>query len=374
MANYKKTRRNGRSKRQKGRSLKRNNKKSKKVMRGGIGRIETFPVTINLFQPDSNPLKFIFVNGHIHLTYSDNPRENKITNVDLSILDGYEPNTFTNIFNGDITRDKIKIKGNVIPWKTTKKDGFVWTLTSFNISDTDKMNGRDKLTLPDGSVYEGDIKNGEMNGIGKLTWPNGSVYEGEMKNGEMNGRGKYKWPDGSVYDGEWKDGNMNGWGKLVLPTSQVYDGEWKDGKKHGVGVIKHNGIIRQCKFENGYNTNCTIMYKDNSKYTGEMNETRPHGIGTYTWPSGHVYNGEFNDGKKQGRGKMTYPNGKSYDGEWKDDKRDGKGKLTAPDGSVKEQGEYKDNKFMGSTRKWYQWRNPQNKTQELEAPLLSNSQ
>ncbi len=36
MTNYKKTRRNGRSKRQKGRSLKRNNKKSRKVMRGGL--------------------------------------------------------------------------------------------------------------------------------------------------------------------------------------------------------------------------------------------------------------------------------------------------------------------------------------------------
>jgi len=36
MANYKKTRRNGRSKRQKRRSLKRNNRKSRTVMRGGV--------------------------------------------------------------------------------------------------------------------------------------------------------------------------------------------------------------------------------------------------------------------------------------------------------------------------------------------------
>ena len=44
------------------------------------------------------------------------------------------------------------------------------------------------------------------NGHGKMTFPDGSVFEGEFKDGKANGHGKMTFPDGGVFEGEYKDG------------------------------------------------------------------------------------------------------------------------------------------------------------------------
>eukprot|EP01028_Stygiella_incarcerata_P009245 TRINITY_DN4352_c0_g1_i2.p1 TRINITY_DN4352_c0_g1~~TRINITY_DN4352_c0_g1_i2.p1 ORF type:complete len:130 (-),score=29.09 TRINITY_DN4352_c0_g1_i2:224-613(-) len=59
-----------------------------------------------------------------------------------------------------------------------------------------KMIRKDILTLPDGSKYEGEWKDGKRNGKGMRTWLSGQKYEGEWKDGAMNGKGVYTWPDG----------------------------------------------------------------------------------------------------------------------------------------------------------------------------------
>jgi hypothetical protein len=45
----------------------------------------------------------------------------------------------------------------------------------------------------------------------------------------QNGRAAYT--DGSVYEGEWKDGQHHGQGKAVYPSGNVYVGQWKVGQK-----------------------------------------------------------------------------------------------------------------------------------------------
>ena len=68
------------------------------------------------------------------------------------------------------------------------------------------------------------------------TWADGTVYDGEWKDGKIHGQGKKTWADGTVYDGEWKDGNYHGQGKMTWATDgTVYDGEWKDDNMHGQG-------------------------------------------------------------------------------------------------------------------------------------------
>lgn len=42
-----------------------------------------------------------------------------------------------------------------------------------------------------------------QNGHGIEKWPDGTVYEGEFKNGLKHGEGTYKWNDGSFYRGNW---------------------------------------------------------------------------------------------------------------------------------------------------------------------------
>jgi len=63
---------------------------------------------------------------------------------------------------------------------------------------------------------EGDCENGK----GRYVYSDGSVYEGEFKNGKKDGRGVYTYGsksinDGSVYKGYFTQGKKNGFGKFT---------------------------------------------------------------------------------------------------------------------------------------------------------------
>lgn len=44
------------------------------------------------------------------------------------------------------------------------------------------------------SMYDGDRKNGRMEGHGKYTFPSGSVYTGQLLDGEFHGEGVLEYP------------------------------------------------------------------------------------------------------------------------------------------------------------------------------------
>ena len=67
---------------------------------------------------------------------------------------------------------------------------------------------RGRFTSVDGSVYEGEVKNGKAHGSGILSKPDGQVYEGEFKNNLWDGRGEWKQADGTIRYGEFKEGVM----------------------------------------------------------------------------------------------------------------------------------------------------------------------
>ncbi|KAM3142231.1 hypothetical protein pb186bvf_005640 [Paramecium bursaria] len=48
---------------------------------------------------------------------------------------------------------------------------------------------------------------------GNFEWPDGSVYEGEFRNGQFHGEGTYIWSDDRRYTGEWVNGQMEGLGR-----------------------------------------------------------------------------------------------------------------------------------------------------------------
>ena len=149
------------------------------------------------------------------------------------------------------------------------------------------------------------------------------------------GYGKYdKWTylDGTVYEGEWKDGNYHGQGKMTwsylllrlfgIESDVVYEGEWKDSKMHGQG--KYTSAAH------------------GTVYEGEWKNDNMHGQGKKTWYNGDVYEGEWKDDNRHGQGKYTWPSGTVYDGEWKDDNMHGQGEFTSLDGTFK--GEVKEGK------------------------------
>ena len=98
-------------------------------------------------------------------------------------------------------------------------------------------NGHGKFTLPDGSTYVGEFKNGTIYGHGKLTFPNGLTFEGEFKNGKVDGQAKQINPDGSIYIGEFKKNLAHGYGVLTFVDGTKIVGEFKDGRFTGKGKV-----------------------------------------------------------------------------------------------------------------------------------------
>ena len=138
------------------------------------------------------------------------------------------------------------------------------------------------------------------------------------------------------YKGGLKDGKKHGKGILRKPNGDMYEGVWEDD-------ILHKGIFREAIFDSEGRGYCSI-------YEGELNNYRPHGVGTFRWIGGRVYEGEWKEGKRHGRGthrtslddddipKGTGPNGANgmgvYEGEWKDDIPHGQGTLKSANGDV----------------------------------------
>jgi len=56
------------------------------------------------------------------------------------------------------------------------------------------------LSLSAQVCLEGNCENGK----GRLRLADGSVYDGEFKDGRFTGKGRHSMPDGTVYTGEFK--------------------------------------------------------------------------------------------------------------------------------------------------------------------------
>jgi hypothetical protein len=68
------------------------------------------------------------------------------------------------------------------------------------------MNEKRTISLPDGSKYVGEYKNGKCNGQGTITYPDGSKYVGEFKDNVFDGEGTLTYSDGTSYRGIWEGG------------------------------------------------------------------------------------------------------------------------------------------------------------------------
>ena len=132
-------------------------------------------------------------------------------------------------------------------------------------------------------------------------YPDGSVYEGDLVNGERHGSGIFKFPKDNPqnrlsYEGKWKNDKMCGHGIMMYNDGIIFEGEFNDNDLSGYG---------------------TVIYPDGSKYVGEVKDEKQHGKGICTWPDGTFYEGEWKDDKMDGKGIITF-NGIKDEGVWKD--------------------------------------------------------
>ena len=76
----------------------------------------------------------------------------------------------------------------------------------------------------------------------------------------------------------------------------------------GVIFLKKKNVNGESKwFEDGDEEN-------DGKYVGEIENGKPNGTGSITFPDGRKHVGEFKDGKPNGQGTLTLPNGEKYKG------------------------------------------------------------
>lgn len=81
--------------------------------------------------------------------------------------------------------------------------------SSKQIADTEYLASVDVETeeYANGSVYRGQLVNGEKHGLGIFYLPNRTVlYFGEWKHDKYDGRGTYLYEDGERYEGQLRDG------------------------------------------------------------------------------------------------------------------------------------------------------------------------
>ena len=140
-------------------------------------------------------------------------------------------------------------------------------------------------------------------------------FEGTAINYRPNGQGSIKFPEICVFEGEFRN-------------SQISDGTMKQLKSGDklIGKFLGNKLNDQIG---------RIEYSDGSVYTGNVVNSRPHGVGELTLPAHQrAYEGEFVEGLPNGAGKTTFDSGDVYRGAHQNGMIFGKGKLDRANGDV----------------------------------------
>ncbi|HBU77328.1 MAG TPA: hypothetical protein DEF18_04435, partial [Muricauda sp.] len=162
---------------------------------------------------------------------------------------------------------------------------------------------------PSGEIYVGTIVDGNRHGQGTYTWPSGDKYVGEFKDGNRHGQGTYTWPSGDKYVGEFKDGKENGPGTFIWASGDKGVGEFREGNPWNFKVYDNKGKILR-EFVNGIKKEIEkileqVLYfskvsgqrrwykngdeKKDAKYVGKIENGKPNGQGTFTFPDGEKY-------------------------------------------------------------------------------------
>ncbi len=170
---------------------------------------------------------------------------------------------------------------------------------------------RQRIVFPDGSVYNGQLKNGEIEGQGTLSFSDGSIYTGSFQNGEMNGQGTMIFPDGTTYVGELKDGMLFGKGVLTFPDGSRYEGSFENNKYHGRGKwFSHLGLRYEGRFRYGkFHGRGVCSLPDGSSYTGffEEDQFREAGTGAHQSEATLQREGDLNAENEQHSGSTNVP-------------------------------------------------------------------
>jgi hypothetical protein len=163
-----------------------------------------------------------------------------------------------------------------------------------------ELNGKGTYTNINGVKFLGDWVNGKLEGKNHVQLTLSALdkikptekqtekqsdaqYSGCLQGDCVNGSGAYKFTDGTVYNGEWKDGKRNGSGDCKYSDGDSYTGQWKDNKKNGQGTFKDSdGTVYTGQFkESLYNGKGTYTNINGVKFSGIWINDLLKGKGSY---------------------------------------------------------------------------------------------
>jgi len=92
------------------------------------------------------------------------------------------------------------------------------------------------VRFPDGSTFDGTLKDGKFHGHGRHCFASGAKYVGMFAEGSREGSGRFQDTDGNVYDGNYSRGLCHGKGRRTWASGREYVGEWFENEATGRGT------------------------------------------------------------------------------------------------------------------------------------------
>ena len=193
-----------------------------------------------------------------------------------------------------------------------------------------------KQTLPDGSVYEGEMLGGKPNGYGLRKLTNGDVFDGQHKSGLAHGYGTMDYKSREEierYSGLWKSGQREGYGTLVFSDSSRMEGHWEDDELLYGDYQGSDGVILSGKWVSSSLSEGRMKTALNEEFSGTFNPDGSFLKGTFLSGGGNRYTGSFKSNLYHGRGILEKTDGTLYAGDFEEGEYSGVGMLVEPDGS-----------------------------------------
>lgn len=93
--------------------------------------------------------------------------------------------------------------------------------------------GKGRLSLSDGSMYDGLWRYGKRSGLGTFCFSNGDVFRGSWRDDVMHGKGWFYFHTGDRWFVNFWKGKANGEGRFYSTNGDVFFGQFKNGWRDG---------------------------------------------------------------------------------------------------------------------------------------------
>lgn len=256
-----------------------------------------------------------------HSNDNDNYEEFQYT-----VLDSKRSMNSNNLSAGDADRFNFnKFRDNITFSGLTPIDAKIISSNTVTLMENGKEKCAIVLVWSEGTLYQGELKNGLFHGQGHLKHSEGYSITGTFKEGKVEGQAKYDHGP-LTYEGLWSNSTPEGLGKEILHGIYEYQGNFSGGKKSGKGKMQ---VIGRGEYEgqfrgNLFNGEGAFRWHNGKKYEGFWYNNKMHGKGKTIWPDGRRYFGRYNSNHKEGFGRFIWADGREYIGYWRNGKQEGK--------------------------------------------------